>query len=562
MTQGTVQTRGRLAETAWAAARSSRRRTHRLAGAGSLALPPVLMLAAALCRIGVPSLSGDEAASVSAARRSLPELCRMLGHTDAVHGAYYLLLWVVIRVLGTGELAVRLPSALAMSAAAAGVAAIGRRLVSRRAGLAAGLALVAFPVSSGYGQDARSYAIVLALAVLASYLLVRVLESGTAERRWMAGYGLALAVLGWMNLMAALIVVAHAATLALRAASRGGVSVRPARLWAHWLAAVMFAAAAVSPLAGLAWGQRHDTARFLRLTSFGLLMHVPGRLTESLSVLIAAATVSAAGLALGRSAPTGLASLGLPWLLIPAAVLLGAGAFAPVFDARYILFCAPALALLTGAALDAIAAAVTARGAPLAPGSAAGTARGAAAIVAAGLTLIGALGLPAQLAERGPDGHQQNARLVAAVLAADKRPGDAVLYFPVWWRLLQAAYPGGFAGLRDIALAESPVQAANLAGTDLPVSQQRSRLDAVSRAWLVGEGRFRPDPALSGGGWTKVTRWQAGLSYVILYRHGSPAARAKIRHALARHAPDVRVVATTGTDTGVMDQVRDLGGEP
>ncbi len=34
----------------------------------------------------------------------------MLGHVDAVHGAYYLLMWLEVRLAGHGELALRLPS--------------------------------------------------------------------------------------------------------------------------------------------------------------------------------------------------------------------------------------------------------------------------------------------------------------------------------------------------------------------------------------------------------------------------------------------------------------------
>ena len=91
---------------------------------------------------------GDEADTVSAVSRSLPQLLRMLRHVDAVHGLYYLTLWPVTRVLGTGEFATRLPSALAMAAAALGLAAIARRLASIRAALWAGLLFAAFPMIS------------------------------------------------------------------------------------------------------------------------------------------------------------------------------------------------------------------------------------------------------------------------------------------------------------------------------------------------------------------------------------------------------------------------------
>jgi mannosyltransferase len=82
-----------------------------------------------------------------------------------------------------------------MAVASSGVSAIGRRLVSVRAGLAGGLLFAVLPEVSWYAQDARSYAIVTALAVAASYLLVRVLESG-ASTRWLTAYAACLAALG------------------------------------------------------------------------------------------------------------------------------------------------------------------------------------------------------------------------------------------------------------------------------------------------------------------------------------------------------------------------------
>src|SRR5260370_24218202 len=118
--------------------------------------------------LGPRPCGGDEADSVRAGWRSLPQLIRLLRHIDVVHGLYYLLLWPVVRVAGPSEFATRLPSALAMAAAAAGVTAIARRLASRRAGLWAGLLFAALPTVSNQGHDARPYAVVTAAASLAS----------------------------------------------------------------------------------------------------------------------------------------------------------------------------------------------------------------------------------------------------------------------------------------------------------------------------------------------------------------------------------------------------------
>src|SRR5579859_1227293 len=143
--------------------------------AWALWLPPLLALLISLWSITTPSYWRDEAATIAAIRRPFGDLIRMLGNVDAVHGAYYLMMWPIEHIFGAGALAMRLPSALAAAVAAAAVAAIGRRLISPWAGLAAGVFLAILPVTSRYGEEARSYEFVVAAATIASYLLIRVL---------------------------------------------------------------------------------------------------------------------------------------------------------------------------------------------------------------------------------------------------------------------------------------------------------------------------------------------------------------------------------------------------
>ncbi|HEX7994165.1 MAG TPA: hypothetical protein VF506_09595, partial [Streptosporangiaceae bacterium] len=86
-------------------------------------LPPVAALLIALFRITGPSFWRDEAATIAAVKRPLGDLIKMLGNVDAVHGAYYLMMWPIEHVLGPGELVLRLPSAIAVAIGAAFVAA-------------------------------------------------------------------------------------------------------------------------------------------------------------------------------------------------------------------------------------------------------------------------------------------------------------------------------------------------------------------------------------------------------------------------------------------------------
>src|SRR5438105_14692105 len=91
----------------------------------TLAVPPAVTLAVMLWGMAAPSYWRDESATLSATDRSIPQLLRMLGRVDAVHGFYYLLLWPLVHFIGTREFETRLPSAIAMAAAALGIAAIG-----------------------------------------------------------------------------------------------------------------------------------------------------------------------------------------------------------------------------------------------------------------------------------------------------------------------------------------------------------------------------------------------------------------------------------------------------
>src|SRR6202034_4096331 len=82
--------------------------------------PTVLTAALGLYQINVPILWRDELATWSAASRTLPQLWAMVHNVDAVLGLYYLGLHLWMAVFGDSAAAMRLPSALAMTGAAAG----------------------------------------------------------------------------------------------------------------------------------------------------------------------------------------------------------------------------------------------------------------------------------------------------------------------------------------------------------------------------------------------------------------------------------------------------------
>src|SRR5258708_2285647 len=92
-----------------------------------VAVPAVTAFAVGGYEIGSPSLWRDEAYTKDAIGRPVSQIFALLGHQDAVHGAYYVLMHVIAAAVGTSATALRLPSLCAMVIAAAFTAAIGRR---------------------------------------------------------------------------------------------------------------------------------------------------------------------------------------------------------------------------------------------------------------------------------------------------------------------------------------------------------------------------------------------------------------------------------------------------
>ena len=181
----------------------------------------------------IPSKWNDEAATQTAALRSLPHLWQMTQHIDAVHGTYYLLMHFWIAAFGTSNFALRAPSMIAVGAACAGVVVLGRKLGGRRLAIFAGLAFLLLPRVTWMGIEARSQALTAVVAVWLTVLLLRALERNRAGW-WVFYAGLAgLGVL--LNLYVALLVVAHGVSIVVSRKRLG----HPRRLFAGWAIAAL-----------------------------------------------------------------------------------------------------------------------------------------------------------------------------------------------------------------------------------------------------------------------------------------------------------------------------------
>ncbi|WP_406180728.1 hypothetical protein [Streptomyces sp. NBC_01006] len=402
----------------------------------------------------------DEAATWQVAGRSAGEIVDMLGNVDAVHGLYYLLMHGLFELFGAGTTTLRLPSVLAVAAAAACVAVIGRRLAGFWAGLGGGLALGLLPAVQFYLQEGRPYALVAAGAGLSTLLLVSLLSAppGPGRRAWprWTAYAVTVLVCALLNWLSLLVLPAHAATLWWVRAGRGA--------WLRWAAYGACAVAGALPLVLFSRSQSDQVSWIPPLTWH---MMIGPAILLTLGGVCALADRPRAG----RLSAT---AVGLPLLAVPQLGLIGISLVQPLFLDRYVLFSMVGLALLIGAGLGAAVRAAR----PLFP-------RGAGLLVpgAVGISVLALL--PVELGKRAPASRVDDVLAVAGEVARLGRPGDAVLFVPAARRDTALVSPGAFAGLADVALERSPVASATLKGEEADPARIREALLRQSRVLLV-----------------------------------------------------------------------------
>ncbi|MEU6313753.1 hypothetical protein [Streptomyces sp. NPDC047014] len=400
----------------------------------------------------------DEAATWQVAGRPAGEIWRMLGNVDAVHGLYYLLMHGLFEVFGASTTTLRLPSVLAVAAAAACVALIGRRLAGPAVGLGGGLALGLLPAVQFYLQEGRPYALVAAGAGLSTLLLMSLLGTGPGRRVWprWTAYGAAVLVCALLNWLSLLILPAHAVTLWWVRARRG--------LWPRWAAASAGAVAGALPLVLFSRGQSEQVSWIPPLTWHMLI-------GPALLLAVGGLGALADRPARGRLSP---AAVGLPLLAVPQLGLIGLSLAQPLFLDRYVLFSMVGLALLIGAGLGAAVRAC----APRFPR--------AAGLLVPGVVGVAALALlPVELAKRAPASRVDDVLAVAGEVAELKGDGDGVLFLPAARRDTALVSPGAFTGLSDLALAVTPAASATLKGEEAEPERIRAALLGQRRVLLV-----------------------------------------------------------------------------
>ncbi len=437
----------------------------------------VLTTAVSAAGAARPSLWFDEAATISAATRSVPQLWRMVANIDAVHGLYYLLMHGWYAVFPATEFASRLSSALAAGLAAAGVVVLGKQLSTRTVALTAGIVFAILPRVTWAGMETRSYALSMAVAVWLTVFCVLAARRGRPW--WWGAYGVMLAGATVLNVFLLLIVPAHA--VVVLTCGRRPRTVR------NWAAAAAGAAAAVVPFLLYAQSQLFQVQWISPLgpDTVGEILQEQ-YFDLSLPAAIAGGMILATGLTVrlwrGADQPNSLAAITLTWMAVPTVALLAYSLLRnPIYYPRYLSFTVPAFALLFGLCVVTV-----------------GRSR---AGIAAILACFAAVAAPNYLAQRGPYAKaDMDYSAVADVIGRHAAPGDClVLDNSTTWkpgpiRPLTAARPEVYQKLRDYGRGRTALQRERLWDSHIAVWAWADKMPDCPALWTVTErDPTRPD---------------------------------------------------------------------
>lgn len=478
----------------------------------------VAVFAAAVSAAGAarPSLWFDEAATISASTRSVPELWRMLGNIDAVHGLYYLVMHGWFAVFPATEFWSRLSSALAVGIAAAGVVVLGRQLSRRSVAVTAGVVFALLPRVTWAGLETRSYALAMVTGV---WLTVLCLVAVRRDRpRWWFGYAVLMIGAALLNVFSILLLPVHAAVVAVAAESR--------RVWWRWALAALVAGTATIPFLLFTQTQLFQVGWIWPLggRTVGMILQEQ-YFDRSLPVAVLSGLLIAAGLAswwrAGRH-PRRLVAVTAAWIVLPTIALLVYSLLRqPVYYPRYLSFTAPAMALLLGLCVVALG-------------------RSRAGITAL-LTVLALAATQNYLAQRGPYAKEgMDYSQVADVIAGHAAPGDCLVmdnstaWKPGPIRPLKAARPAAFAKLRDYGRGPSAVERNLLWDAHIAVWTWADKMPDCPVIWTVSERdktmpQYERGPDLHAGprlgramayqvpsrfGFRVVERWQFNFAQV------------------------------------------------
>jgi mannosyltransferase len=404
---------------------------------------------ASIVTVGRSSFSLDESLTATLAYSPWHIFTHSVLHREANMSLYYVAVrlwdgaWSALLGHATGpETVVRTFSVVASVGALAVVMAVTRRLFDRRTALIGGLLLAVDPLVVLFAQDARGYALSLLLVSASSALFVRGIgigvdrdvsgdragdrgEASAGDRAgdlvalpgwglWVA-YAPVSALAAYANFWAALVPLAHAASLAFLPPGRApwrrlvptavglGVLLFPLALLIH-----ATDSSGVNWAAGSSAGKVFTTAR----------ADIPHAVID-LAVVLVVVVLVALGAVVRRAPKTRFVQDHWPvvftvcWLVVPvAAVVLLSLAYKPLLVVRYLVICLPPFVMLVAYGLTRL------RGSRV-------TAAVAALVVASGV------GVGLFIAHGSPE----DWRGAVTSVADRSQPGDGLVVFAPYTRI-------------------------------------------------------------------------------------------------------------------------------
>ncbi|WP_207842957.1 glycosyltransferase family 39 protein [Williamsia soli] len=439
----------------------------------------VLALVVSIVGSANPSFWYDEAATISASTRPLPELFDLVSSTDSAHTFYYLLMHGWFDIFPYTELSARIPSSLAVGAAAAGVVTLGRLLSTRSVALSAGVIFAVLPRITSAGIEARPYA----LATLASvWVTVILVVAARRTSRWLwALYAVVVVFAVLINIHLLMLVGVHLCTLVMLGAPRLVL-----RSWAISTTAAIVVLAPylvfmraqsgqlswIDPLDRRTFGNVLLTQYFDFSVLFGVLAYVV--------VAVAAFLYLRRREVVSFDGQAETAVISVVWMLVPTVGLLVYSIVSqPIYVDRYLSFTAPAAALLVGVSVVTVAR----KPAP----------------IAALLLVFAVAAVPNWITQRGDYAKfKMDYSQVADTIAAQSSPGDCLLLDDnVSWepgpiRPLLSARPDAYDQLVDVGLGKPGRDQGKLWDDNIAPHLIRDKINACSVIWTIAER----DPAL------------------------------------------------------------------
>lgn len=489
------------------------------------AADPLLICTAAAIISGVdagnPSYWYDEAATISGATRSLPELIRLISTSDAAHPFYYLMMHGWFRLVPQDEFWARVPSWIAVGVAAAGLVVLAKLISTRAVAITGGVIFAILPRVTAAGTEARPYGLTCLAAVWLTVLLIWAVQRMRTSL-W-ALYALLVAASVLLNVYLVLMAVVHGCSLLVLRAT-------PRQLCA-WLSAVCASGAVLFPYLSFLARQSSQLSWIAPLSDstivdllvnqyfeYSIAFAVTVALLVALSALHPTIRRRCAEIAGSRT----LLLLSAAWCLIPTIAILAVSALTqPIYVDRYLTFTSPAVALLLGIC-------------------AVGVGRNRLGIAVIVMVLVVAA-IPNYVRQRGTyakTGMDYSA--VADLIAAQSSPGDCLLlddtvdWEPGPIRPLVHSRPDAYDELVDVGRGKSAKSMGTLWDENVAPFTVAYRIAACPTIWTVSQKdptlppheagiALPPGPRFATAnafwvprelGFRLVERWQFNLSQV------------------------------------------------